>query len=255
MVSTELALILVGLFLVAMLYSSVGHGGGSGYLAVLSLTSYGTMEAGWLKQYAWCLNLIVAGIAFWHYSKAGHHMREMTAPLVGASVPFALIGGYLRVGGVLYDTLLSVTLVWAAWRLLLIKRDFVGVGVGPPDLREALPVGGAIGLASGVIGVGGGIFLSPVVLLRRWATPKAAAATAAAFIWLNSAAGLAGAGLSGQLQVELEVLGFFGVAVLFGGLAGSRYGAEVAPQTLVRNLLVAVLLVAALRRVLGVLGL
>ncbi len=208
-----------------------------------------------MKQYAWCLNLIVAGIAFWHYSKAGHHMREMTAPLVGASVPFALIGGYLRVGGVLYDTLLSVTLVWAAWRLLLIKRDFVGVGVGPPDLREALPVGGAIGLASGVIGVGGGIFLSPVVLLRRWATPKAAAATAAAFIWLNSAAGLAGAGLSGQLQVELEVLGFFGVAVLFGGLAGSRYGAEVAPQTLVRNLLVAVLLVAALRRVLGVLGL
>ena len=208
-----------------------------------------------MEQYAWCLNLIVAGIAFWHYSNAGHHMREMTAPLVGASVPFALIGGYLRVGGVLYDTLLSVTLVWAAWRLLLIKRDFVGVGVGPPDLREALPVGGAIGLASGVIGVGGGIFLSPVVLLRRWATPKAAAATAAAFIWLNSAAGLAGAGLSGQLQVELEVLGFFGVAVLFGGLAGSRYGAEVAPQTLVRNLLVAVLLVAALRRVLGVLGL
>ena len=161
----------------------------------------------------------------------------------------------MRVGGVLYDTLLSVTLVWAAWRLLLIKRDFVGVGVGPPDLREALPVGGAIGLASGVIGVGGGIFLSPGVLLRRWATPKVAAATAAAFIWLNSAAGLAGAGLSGQLQVELEVLGFFGVAVLFGGLAGSRYGAEVAPQTLVRNLLVAVLLVAALRRVLGVLGL
>jgi len=254
-VTVEFGLILAGLFLVALLYSSVGHGGGSGYLAILSLTSYGTMEAGWLKQYAWCLNLIVAGIAFWHYSKAGHHLRGMTVPLVCASVPFALIGGYLRVDGALYDTLLSVTLVWAAWRLLLIKRDFVGVGVGPPDLREALPVGGAIGLASGVIGVGGGIFLSPVVLLRRWATPKAAAATAAAFIWLNSAAGLAGAGLSGQLQVELGVLGFFGVAVLFGGIAGSRYGAEVAPQTLVRNLLVAVLLVAALRRVLGVLGL
>ncbi|HIM64320.1 MAG TPA: sulfite exporter TauE/SafE family protein, partial [Candidatus Poseidoniales archaeon] len=196
MVTTEFGLILVGLFLVALLYSSVGHGGGSGYLAILSLTSYGTMEVGWLKQYAWCLNLIVAGIAFWHYSKAGHHVREMTVPLVGASVPFALIGGYLRVDGALYDTLLSVTLIWAAWRLLLIKRDFVGVGIGPPGLREALPVGGAIGLASGLIGVGGGIFLSPVVLLRRWATPKVAAATAAAFIWLNSAAGLAGAGLS-----------------------------------------------------------
>ena len=255
MIATEFGLILVGLFLVALLYSSVGHGGGSGYLAILSLTSYGTMEVGWVKQYAWCLNLIVAGIAFWHYSKAGHHMRGMTVPLVGASVPFALIGGYLRVDGALYDTLLSVTLIWAAWRLLLIKRDFVGVGVGPPDLREALPVGGAIGLASGLIGVGGGIFLSPVVLLRRWATPKVAAATAAAFIWLNSAAGLAGAGLSGQLQIEMEILGFFGVAVLFGGLAGSRYGADVAPQILVRNLLVVVLLVAASRRVLSVLGL
>jgi len=250
-VTVEFGLILAGLFLVALLYSSVGHGGGSGYLAILSLTSYGTMEAGWLKQYAWCLNLIVAGIAFWHYSKAGHHMRGMTVPLVVASVPFALIGGYLRVDGALYDTLLSVTLIWAAWRLLLIKRDFVGVGVEPPDPREALPVGGAIGLASGVIGVGGGIFLSPVILLRHWATPKAAAATAAAFIWLNSAAGLAGAGLSGQLQIELEILGVFGVAVLSGGLVGSRYGAGVAPQMLVRNLLVAVLLVAASRRVLS----
>ena len=255
MVTVEFGLILAGLFLVALLYSSVGHGGGSGYLAILSLTSYGTMEAGWLKQYAWCLNLIVAGIAFWHYSKAGHHIRGMTVPLVGASVPFALVGGYLKVDGALYDTLLSVTLIWAAWRLLLIKRDFVGVGVEPPDPREALPVGGAIGLASGVIGVGGGIFLSPVILLRHWATPKAAAATAAAFIWLNSAAGLAGAGLSGQLQIEWEILGVFGVAVLSGGLAGSRYGADVAPQMLVRNLLVVVLLVAASRRVLGVLSL
>ena len=255
MVTVEFGLILAGLFLVALLYSSVGHGGGSGYLAILSLTSYGTMEVGWLKQYAWCLNLIVAGIAFWHYSKAGHHMKGMTVPLVCASVPFALIGGYLRVDGALYDTLLSVTLIWAAWRLLLIKRDFVGVGVEPPDPREALPVGGAIGLASGVIGVGGGIFLSPVILLRHWATPKAAAATAAAFIWLNSAAGLAGAGLSGQLQIELEILGVFGVAVLSGGLVGSRYGAGVAPQMLVRNLLVAVLLVAASRRVLNVFSL
>ena len=82
-----------------------------------------------------------------------------------------------------------------------------------------------------------------------------AAATAAAFIWLNSAAGLTGAGLSGQLQIEMEILGFFGIAVLFGGLAGSRYGADVAPQILVRNLLVAVLLVAASSRVLSVLGL
>ena len=105
-----------------MLYSSVGHGGGSGYLAVLSLTSYGTMEAGWLKQHAWALNLVVAGIAFWHYHRAGHHDTQLTLPFVTASVPFAVVGGYMRVEGEVYDVLLSIALLWAAWRLFAISK-------------------------------------------------------------------------------------------------------------------------------------
>ena len=254
MVSTELTLILVGLFLVAILYSSVGHGGGSGYLAVLSLTSYGTMEAGWLKQHAWSLNLIVAGIAFWHYHRAGHHDAKLTLPFVAASVPFAVVGGYMRVEGGVYDVLLSIALLWAAWRLLAVK-EWGEAENEPPGFSGAAPVGGAIGLASGVVGVGGGIFLSPVIMLKKWAPPKATAATAALFIWFNSLAGLVGAGLSNQLDLEVGVLGPFAAVVLLGGLVGSRYGSEVASQTGVRRLLVVVLSVAAARRVLGLAGL
>ena len=148
----EFLLILIGLFLVAALYSSVGHGGASGYLAILSLTSYGMMESGWLKQHAWCLNLIVASIAFYHYYKAGYHVPKLTIPFIAASVPFALIGGYLKVDGAIYDTILSITLIWAAWRLFGVKDYGKGEEIVLPELRSALPVGASIGLVSGVVG-------------------------------------------------------------------------------------------------------
>ena len=240
--------ICVALFIVAMLYSSVGHGGASGYLAVLSLTTYGTMESAWLKQHAWCLNLVVAAIAFFHFHKAGHHVPKLTAPFIVASIPFAMLGGYLVVDGAIYDLLLSICLLAAAWRLFTIGIvDVVVEGI--PEWKIAAPVGGSIGIASGVIGVGGGIFLSPVLLLKKWATPKSAAATSALFIWVNSLAGLGGAVLSGQLTLEIGILFPFVGVVLVGGFVGSRYGAELAPQQVVRKLLVMVLVIAAARRV------
>ena len=109
-----------------------------------------------------------------------------------------------------------------------------------------------IGLVSGVIGVGGGIFLSPVLLFKKWATPKTAAATSALFIWMNSLAGLSGAALSGQMMLDLNSLLPFVVAVLFGGFVGSRFGADFAPQQMVRRLLVVVLLFAAAKSVIEV---
>lgn len=240
--------ICAALFVVAALYASVGHGGASGYLAVLSLTTYGAMESAWLKQHAWCLNLVVAAIAFWHFHRAGHHIPKLTIPFIAASIPFAMLGGYLLVDGAIYDLLLSICLVAAAWRLFTIRTTDVIVE-GVPEWRVATPVGGAIGLASGVIGVGGGIFLSPVLLLKKWATPKSAAATSALFIWLNSLAGLGGATLSGQLILDIDTLLPFVVTVLVGGFVGSRYGADVAPQKMIRRLLVVVLLVAATKRI------
>ena len=207
------------------------------------------MESAWLKQLAWCLNWVVAAIAFWHFHRAGYHVPKLTIPFITASVPFAMLGGYLLVDGAIYDLLLSICLVAAAWRLFTVRVDD-GVIDGVPNWKIVAPVGGSIGLASGIIGVGGGIFLSPILLLKRWATPKGAAATSALFVWVNSLAGLGGATLSGQLAIDLGVLLPFAGAVLVGGFVGSRYGAEIAPQDMIRRLLVIVLLIAAAKRIL-----
>ena len=242
-------LILFLLFLIAMLYSSVGHGGASGYLAILSLTIYAEYDSGWLKQHAWALNLVVAAIAFYHYKKAGFFNLKLTFPFILASIPFAIIGGYMKVDGVFYDTLLSITLVWAAYKLLQVKEVYSTLEFQVPSLRYAAPIGGGIGLMSGIIGVGGGIFLSPILLLKKWADPKTAAATAALFIWVNSMAGLVGAGISGQLVIQMDILFPFVIAVLLGGYIGAKYGSENAHQALIRKLLIVVLIIASLKRI------
>lgn len=240
------------LFAVAALYSSVGLGGASGYLAVLSMTTFAASEAIWLKQYAWSLNLIVAGIAFWHYHKSGHHVRDLSFPFISASVPMAALGGFMLVEGNVYDVLLSIALIVAAWRL--VSSD-AGVSEAiRPSAPKAVVVGGGIGLASGVIGLGGGIFLLPALMLGRWATAKEAAATTSLFVWLNSLAGLAGAGLAGRLDLDLGLLLPFASVVLVGGLLGSRYGSQVSSQAGIRGLLVVVLILATAKRILEVLG-
>ena len=252
MVSTELVLVLLALFAVAALYSSVGLGGASGYLAVLSMTTFAASEAIWLKQYAWSLNLIVAGIAFWHYHKSGHHVRDLSFPFISTSVPMAALGGFMLVEGNVYDVLLSIALIVAAWRL--VSSD-AGVSEAiRPSAPKAAAVGGGIGLASGVIGLGGGIFLLPALMLGRWATAKEAAATTSLFVWLNSLAGLAGAGLAGRLDLDLGLLLPFASVVLVGGLLGSRYGSQVSSQAGIRGLLVVVLILATAKRILEVLG-
>ena len=242
----------MALFAVATLYSSVGLGGASGYLAVLSMTTFAASEAIWLKQYAWSLNLIVAGIAFWHYHKSGHHVRDLSLPFISASVPMAAFGGFMLVEGAVYDTLLSLALIVAAWRL--VSGDAGVSEAVRPSASKAVIVGGGIGLASGVIGLGGGIFLLPALMLGRWATAKEAAATTSLFVWLNSMAGLAGAGLAGRIDLDLGLLVPFASVVLVGGFLGSRYGSRVSSQTGVRGLLVVVLVLAASKRALEIIG-
>ena len=249
-------LLLVALSLIAAMYASVGHGGASGYLAVLSLTVYASNDPAWLKQHAWSLNLLVAGIAFFAYKKGGFFDSKLATPFIIASIPAALIGGYMRINDDIYDTLLSITLVFAAWKLYTTKsRESEDLFSNPPSVHIALFVGAIIGLLSGIIGVGGGIFLSPIILLFGWSDPKTTAGIAAVFIWVNSAAGLIGSSISGQNVLEFDVLIPFAIAVLIGGYLGSKFGSEKFSQKTVRNTLVSVMLIAAIRQILELLGL
>jgi uncharacterized membrane protein YfcA len=250
-VDINIIFVCLGLFLVSILYSSVGHGGASGYLAILSLSTYANMDVGWLKQQAWCLNLVVAAIAFYHYYKEGFFEKKLTIPFILGSVPFAILGGYLEIDGGIYDLLLSITLILAAYKLYFIKNDVFEIKNEIPNFNVSIPTGAGIGFLSGIIGVGGGIFLSPIILIKRWANPKTVAATSALFIWVNSAAGLFGAGISHQLQINLSILFPFVVVVLIGGSIGSKFG-SIANQYLVKSLLVFVLIVAATKQLLKI---
>ena len=145
----ELYFLLGGLLIVSALYSSVGHGGASGYLALLSLSSYGVMSSVWLKQHVWVMNVVVASIAFFHYNRSGHHKIKLTIPFILASIPMALIGGMLAIDGNLYDLLLSITLVWASYKVINFSSQKISNNPLPSTVEPYL-WGGGIGLFSGM---------------------------------------------------------------------------------------------------------
>jgi uncharacterized membrane protein YfcA len=235
----------------ALLYSSVGHGGASGYLAILSLSVYANEGDLWLKQYAWFLNLIVAGIAFFNYRKEGFHNLNLTWPFLITSVPFTFFSSSLKIGNEEYNLLLSSFLIFAAWKLLVDKKENVK-DIEPLNVSNALLIGAIIGLTCGLVGIGGGVLLSPLLIINGWAKPKTAAATSAIFIWLNSLTGIIGSSMSQQL-VDLGNIAPFALAVILGGFIGSKYGSKTAPQSSVKYLLSAVLFVAASKRIIEIL--
>lgn len=228
-------------FLVALAYSSVGHGGASGYLAVASLFAISPAQ---MAPSALCLNLLVAGTGFLNYWRAGHFSTRLLAPFVITSIPAAFLGGLTRVSTQVYSLLLGAVLVFAAVRLGIQPASRQDENwLAPPPARVALPAGAGIGYLSGIVGVGGGIFLSPVMLLMRWADAKRTAAVSAAFIFLNSAAGLYGH-LS-RTQLDWAGLLPLIVAAFAGGLVGSRLGARRLPGLWLRRILAVVLAVAS----------
>ena len=159
MMGTEVAMVSFALLIVAMLYSSVGHGGASGYLAVMSLATIATMEAAWLKQHAWSLNLVVSAIAFYHFRKGGHHIIRISIPFVLGGVPFAFLGGYLAIDGGAYDTILSVVLLLAAIRLVIPQKTERSNDSKSHGFLVCVLLGMGIGFVSGVVGIGGGVLL------------------------------------------------------------------------------------------------
>jgi uncharacterized membrane protein YfcA len=235
----------------SLLYSTVGHGGASGYLAILSLSIYANEGDLWLKQYAWFLNLIVAGIAFFNYRKEGFHNFNLTWPFLVTSIPFTFFASSLKISNNEYNLLLSLFLIFAAWKLLVNKKENVE-DIKTLKLTNGLLIGAIIGLTCGLVGIGGGVLLSPILIINGWAKPKTAAATSAIFIWLNSLTGIIGSSISQQL-VDLGNIAPFAMAVLLGGFIGSKYGSKKAPQNSVKYLLSAVLIIAASKRIVEIL--
>jgi hypothetical protein len=246
--------LLFSLAVIAALYGSVGHGGASGYLAVLSLSIFAFHGAIWLKPHALCLNLVVASMGLYYYGRQGFFSMKLILPFILTSIPFAYVGGYLPIIDWLFDIALTLTLLWAALRLVMTSNTDGNI-YNPPSLRISLAIGAGLGFVSGLVGVGGGIFLSPLLALNRWASPKATAAVSAFFIIVNSIAGLAGAFSSGQAELDSDLIIQFSIAVLIGGFMGTRFGANHASDQTIRRLLAVVLVAAAVRRVLGLMGL
>ncbi|MBI4042914.1 MAG: sulfite exporter TauE/SafE family protein [Deltaproteobacteria bacterium] len=237
------AILFAAVFLVAMLYSSVGHGGASGYLAVLALFSVLPRIAG---TSALVLNILVAGIAWITFWKGGHFSWPLVLPFLVGSIPAAYFGGLLRSPEPLLYILLAVVLAVAALRMVLPFKQESGISTkGHPPLFSSVGIGAGLGLVSGMIGIGGGIFLSPIMILRGWAPLRTAAGVSAFFIVINSFAGLAGRGTN-ELIYAIPFAPLVGFAFA-GGALGSWLGSKKFSMKGLRYLLALVLLIAAVK--------
>lgn len=238
------------IFIVAVLYSSVGHGGASGYIAIFSLFSF-VISQGEIASTALVMNLLTAGGAGFVFYKAGYFRWNIFWPFAVASIPLSFIGGFTKLSFYWYAILLSVVLFAAALRMMFAGENFRLLKPVQRAVWMQWVLGGCIGFVSGVIGVGGGIFLSPLILLFGWANAKETAAISAAFIVLNSASGIAGRLMGGNYYVT-ALLATSLVAAFIGGQIGSRLGANRFSHALVMRVLGAVLLLASVKLALSV---
>lgn len=235
------ALLLGAAFAVAaFLYASVGHAGASGYLAAMAIIG---MTPGLMRPTALLLNLVVGAIALAQFARAGCFSWRLFWPFALGSVPFALLGGALPVPDPLYRLLVAAGLVAAAVRLAL------PVPTTPPALRQppawpsAAVIGALIGLVAGLTGTGGGIYLSPLLLAFRWGEARQTGGIAAAFILVNSLAGLLGH--RPDLSALPAALPWWALAVALAGAMGAWFGSRRASPPIFRRLLAVVLAIAA----------
>lgn len=206
------------IFVVAGLYASVGHGGASGYLAVMAIFAVSPEH---MRASALVLNLFVSAISFYSFYKGGYFRWRLLWPFVLLSVPFSFAGARMALDPSVYRFILAIFLLLAVFRMLLSAR--ANPEIRPVNTPLAIALGGVLGFFSGLIGIGGGIILSPVLLLLRWAAIKETAAVSALFILLNSLSGIAGLASSGGLNPVNEIY-LMMVAAITGSFAGSWMG-------------------------------
>jgi uncharacterized membrane protein YfcA len=243
-VTTETLVFLTAAILaVAFLYSSVGHAGASGYIAVMSLFSLSPTV---IKPTALILNILVALIGSWQFWRAGHFSWRLFWPFAILAMPLAFLGGYISLPARVFKIIVGLVLLFSAGRFLFERRrDFEP---HQPSLSTAIPVGGALGLLAGLTGTGGGIFLTPLLLLMRWARTKNAAAVSALFILVNSASGLLGNISSTK---KLPTFAFvLAAAAIAGGSVGSYLGSHRFDARTIKRLLAVVLLIAGAKLIL-----
>lgn len=226
----------VAFLVAAILYSSVGHAGASGYLAAMSFLA---MPTPMMRPTALVLNLLVASIATWRFRRAGLFSWSLFWPFALGSIPLAFIGGSITLPGHWYRTLVGLVLWTAAARLWL---DLKADAPQAPRVAVAVATGAGIGFLAGLTGTGGGIFLSPILLFMGWAATRESGGVAAAFILVNSLAGLAGN--PGSLEHLPAQMPLWAAAAVVGGLIGSELGSRRLGTPVFRKLLGIVLLVA-----------
>ena len=242
-----IALLASGMLVAAFLYASVGHGGASAYIAAMAIAGIAPAE---MRPIALQLNVLVSAIATVKFYRAGHFRWALFWPFAVVSIPAAYLGGAIILPGNTYKILVGLVLLYAGWQLWWSAR------VGE-ELRQArgLPVplamviGAVLGVLSGLTGVGGGIFLSPILLLFGWAGTKQTSAVAAPFILVNSMAALA-AGFARNPTLPPDYAWWLMAAVLVGGWVGAEYGSRRFANPLIRQVLAVVLAIAGGKMVL-----
>ncbi len=235
----HVSLLALLIFLAAILYSSVGHAGASGYLAAMALMN---VSPDVMKPTALFLNIIVATIATARFAGAGCFSWSVFWPFAIASIPLSFVGGAIRLSGHYYRVAVGIVLLYAAVRLIISAARKGQKTVTAAPLPAALIAGAGIGLLSGLTGTGGGIFLSPLLLLAGWAEVRVCAGVSAAFVLVNSVAGLAG-NFSSVHRLPPHIA-YLAVAAGLGGVIGSELGSRRFAPTTMKYLLGAVLVIA-----------
>ncbi len=234
------------LFFIAMLYASVGHGGASGYLALMALYGFAPEV---MKPTALLLNLFVSLISFVQYYRGKHFILKIFLPLALASVPMAFLGGLIEIDAAVYKKILGLLLLIPAFQFLFFMnarvRECNAVNIG-----ISIGTGASVGFLSGLIGIGGGIILSPILLLLKWTDQKQTAAISALFIFVNSVSGLGGQ-LTKGITFSKDMM-LYVIIAFSGGLLGAYLGSIKFNQVLLKNLLALVLIIAAWKLIFSV---
>lgn len=238
----ELPLLIPLIFFAALLYSSVGHGGASGYLAAMALVGV-LPEA--MRPAALILNVLVAAIAVFKFYRGGNFSWKLFIPLALAAMPMAFLGGLISLPSYIYKPVIGLVLLYAAWVVFRQAGQLYTVSANGLKTPILLGAGATLGLLSGLTGVGGGIFLSPLLLFFKWAETRTISGVSAAFVLVNSLAGLAGI-FSKQPVIHVD-LPYWMLVVVLGGYIGAEYGSKRLAVPVIRRALALVLLIAALK--------